>query len=263
MSRRSPIAALAFAAALVGGCSSSGSNATNEGVELLRVEVVGERPHDRAAFTEGLELDGDALYESTGMYGSSDIRVVDAATGAVRRKVALSPQFFGEGLARVGDQLVQLTWKERTAIAYRASDLTEISRFTYDGEGWGLCDDGTRLVMSNGSDTLTFRDRSTFAAQGTVRVTESGRPVSQLNELECVDDSVYANVWQTDTIVRIDAGSGRVTAVIDAAGLLPTRDRSGTEDVLNGIAYDSPRGTFLLTGKRWPSLFEVRFVAKG
>jgi glutaminyl-peptide cyclotransferase len=157
-----------------------------------------------------------------------------------------------------------LTWREGIAFVLDARTLAELDRHRYDAEGWGLCDDGARLVMSDGSDRLVFRDRSTFAPVGSVRVTRAGAPLRALNELECVDGSVYANVWRTDTIVRIDPGTGRVVAEIDAAGLLRPDERPADPDaVLNGIAYDATSGTFFLTGKRWPALFEVRFVATG
>jgi glutaminyl-peptide cyclotransferase len=142
------------------------------------------------------------------------------------------------------------------------TSFRQIGRFGYDSEGWGLCDDGRRLVMSDGTDSLQFRDRTSFAPVGSVRVTIEGRPVTALNELECVGGDVYANVWQTDTIVRIDPATGRVTAEIDAGGLLAPSERGGADDVLNGIAHDPRDGTFLLTGKHWPALFVVRFVAR-
>jgi len=200
------------------------------------------------------------LYESAGLYGVSTLREVDPATGAVTRRIALDKKYFGEGLALVGDRLIQLTWREHTALVYRASDFSLLTQFSYDSEGWGLCDDGARIVMSDGTDTLYFRSRTTFAVTGTVHVTDNGKPLTQINELECVGGAVYANVWQTDTIVRIDPSTGAVAAEIDASGLL-SADEARVADVLNGIAYDATSGTFLITGKNWPALFEVRFGA--
>jgi glutamine cyclotransferase len=232
-------------------------------VDRLRVQVVERRPHDKTSFTEGLVLDGDTVYESSGLYGSSSLRVVDAQTGAVRRSVALPSAYFAEGLAKVGSRLVQLTWREHVALVYDIATMQVVERHAYDGEGWGLCDDNARLVMSDGTETLSFRDRDSFRLLGSVRVTLDGQPVKNLNELECVNGSVYANVWLTDQIMRIDPTTGAVTAVIDASGLLAANERGGPDDVLNGIAYDAAHDTFLLTGKHWPALFETRFVATG
>ena len=202
---------------------------------------------------------GGRLFASSGQYAKSTLNEIDPTTGDVLRSVPLDRQYFGEGLAAVDDRLIQLTWQERTALVYRAADFTEIGSFSYDTEGWGLCDDGDRLVMSDGTSTLFFRDRNTFEVLATVEVTNGGEPVAGLNELECVDGQVYANVYPTDGIVRLDPSSGRVTAEIDASGLL-TPDEEEDAEVLNGIAYDAAAGTFLLTGKYWPALFEVRFV---
>ena len=166
---------------------------------------------------------------------------------------------YGEGLAFVDDRLVQLTWKDGVALVWDAATLTQTGSFRYAGEGWGLCHDGIRLVMSDGSSTLTFRDAATFEVQGTVRVTVQGQPLVRLNELECVDGSVWANVWETPWIVRIDAATGQVTGALDTTGMIdPDPLVADPGAVLNGIAYDPVRDTFLLTGKRWPSMFEVR-----
>jgi glutaminyl-peptide cyclotransferase len=244
--------------------SSGASNASNgTAVERLRVDVIEQRPHDKRSFTQGLELHGDALYESDGLYGRSEVRVLDPSTGAVRDTMSLEKSQFAEGLTVVGDELVVLTWRENTALVLDPASLDLRGERSYDGEGWGLCADGTRLVMSDGSATLRFRDPSTFDETGSVQVTLDGKPVTELNELECVDGTVYANVWHSDTIMRVDPQTGRVTATIDASTLLPADQRSDPEAVLNGIAYDRTNGTFLLTGKLWPALFEVRFVPAG
>jgi glutaminyl-peptide cyclotransferase len=229
--------------------------------ERLGVEVLARFPHDTGAFTQGLEVADGVLYESTGMYGESDLRTVDVTSG---EPIALSPNdrgVFAEGLTVIDDQLVQLTWRENTAYVWDRAALTEVGRFEYEGEGWGICDDGTRLVMSDGSARLTFRDRTTFEATGTVDVTREGELVGLLNELECVGGDVYANVWQTTDIVRIDPASGAVTAVIDASGIAAEVGAGGLA-VLNGIAHvEADR--FYVTGKYWPTLFEVRFVPAG
>jgi glutamine cyclotransferase len=229
--------------------------------EKLTVKVLSIRPHDANAYTQGLLLHEGSLFESAGLYGSSSLREVDPSTGEVKRQVAVPREYFAEGLAAVGDRLIQLTWKEEKAFVYRLADFKPAGELRYDGEGWGLAFDGSRLVMSDGSDRLTFRDPQTFAVLGEVRVTLAGRPLSQLNELECVDGAVYSNVWQMDQIVRIDPASGRVTAVIAAAGLLTPAEKQNA-DVLNGIAWDPVRKTFLITGKLWPKMFEVTFVPR-
>jgi glutaminyl-peptide cyclotransferase len=225
----------------------------------MRAEVIATLPHDTAAFTQGLEFSGDVLYEGTGLEGQSSMRQVDPATALVQKKVELPADMFGEGVTVTGDKIWQITWKNGIAIQRDKNTLDEVKRARYDGEGWGLCTDGQRLVMSDGSDKLTFRDPQTFAAIGEVRVHEGETPVTQLNELECTPDGVYANVWQTDTIVRIDPGSGSVTATIDLAGLLQPQDQAGA-DVLNGIAAIPGTDEFLVTGKLWPKMFRVRFV---
>jgi glutamine cyclotransferase len=230
--------------------------------ERLAVKVLSVRPHDPHAFTQGLVWDRGKLYESDGLYGASSLREVDAATGEVRRRIDVPPGFFAEGLALAGDRLIQLTWREGSAFVYSRTSFERIAELHYRGEGWGLCFDGKRLVMSDGSDHLTFRDPRTFAVVGGVDVRLDGRPAMQLNELECVGREVYANVWQVDEILRIDPASGRVTAVIDAAGLLSPEERA-VADVLNGIAYDAGKKTYLITGKLWPKLFEVAFVRPG
>jgi glutaminyl-peptide cyclotransferase len=230
-------------------------------LQQLRVEVLERRPHDRSSFTEGLVIAGGKLYEGSGLRGQSTLREVDARTGAVTRSISIDNKYFGEGIAVVDDRVIFLTWQEHTALVFRLSDFKQLTTFSYDTEGWGLCDDGSRLVMSDGTNQLYFRNRSTFAVQGKVSVTKNGVPIDQLNELECVDGQVYANVWQTDTIVRIDPASGKVTAEIDASGLLTADETRGT-DVLNGIAYDPATKTFLLTGKYWPAMFQARFVPR-
>ncbi len=227
--------------------------------ERLKVKVLSTRPHDSGAYTQGLLLNNGSLFESTGLYGGSSVREVNPQTGEVKRKVSVPQQYFAEGLALVGDRLIQLTWQEQKAFVYKLADFTKVEELRYDGEGWGLCSDGTRLVMTDGSDRLTFRDPKTLAVLGEVRVTLSGRLIDRLNELECVGGAIYANVWQTDDILRIDPGSGKVTAVVDASGLLSPAERERAE-VLNGIAWDPAKKTFLITGKLWPKMFEVTFV---
>lgn len=230
-------------------------------VERLKLKVLAAHPHDASAYTQGLVLDGARLYESTGLYGSSSLRRVDLESGKVSARVEVPGAYFGEGLARVGERLVQLTWREGKAFVYRAADLAKTGELGYVGEGWGLCYDGALLVMSDGSAQLTFRDPETLESKGQVRVLLDGAPVERLNELECVDGAVYANVYGSDDILRIDPASGRVTAVVDASGLLTEKERQ-TAEVLNGIAYDPAKKIFLITGKLWPKLFEVELVRR-
>lgn len=227
--------------------------------KALRIKVLRTYPHDRDAFTQGLIWRDGLLYESTGLVGRSSLRKVDLASGAVKQQVAVAPPYFAEGLADVGNRLFQLTWQHGRVFVYDKNTLNRVGELAYQGEGWGLCHDGRALVMSNGGDALTVRDPKTFAVTRTIQVTENGRPLARLNELECVGGDVYANVWTTDTIVRIDMKTGHVTAKIDATGLLSPAERIGA-DVLNGIAYDPADRTFLITGKLWPKLFRVTFV---
>ncbi|MFD4295116.1 glutaminyl-peptide cyclotransferase [Rhodococcus sp. NPDC058532] len=237
------------------GLGSSGS------VPTLRVDVLDRRPHDPTAFTQGLEIADGALLEGTGLVGRSYVTARDLDTGAELARADLPATMFGEGITVVGDTVWQLTWRDQVAFARDRTTLRERARVAYDGEGWGLCAQPDRLVMSDGSSTLTFRDPATFAVRGTVDVTLDDRRVDRLNELECTADGmVYANVWQTTDIVRIDPASGAVVAVIDASGLLTEAD-AAEADVLNGIAAIPGTDRFLITGKLYPTIFDVRFVS--
>jgi glutaminyl-peptide cyclotransferase len=231
---------------------------TDAPVERLRVRVIRRFPHQSDAFTQGLVWHDGELYESTGGEGHSSLRLVELETGEVLRRRDNDPSLFAEGLALAGDLLYQITWRNGRALVFRRADFAPVREHAYEGEGWGLCHDGTSLVMSDGSDQLVFRDPATFAAQRAVRVSLEGNPVARLNELECAAGAVWANVWQEESIVRIDPRDGRVTAVVDASGLLAAEEREGT-DVLNGIAWVPESGHFLITGKYWPWLFEVEF----
>lgn len=222
--------------------------------------VVATFPHDTGAYTQGLVYVGGTLYESTGQYGRSEVRTIDLSTGRVISSHALANDRFGEGLAMLGDTLYQLTWKSGIGYTYDAKTLAPLDSFTYAGEGWGLATDGQRLIMSDGTATLRFLDPATSAVVSEVTVRDKGAPLTQINELEWVHGALYANVYQSDWIVRIDPETGAVQQWIDLAGLLSSSERAGT-DVLNGIAYDDNSGHFLVTGKLWPTMFELEFPA--
>ncbi|KHF44159.1 Glutamine cyclotransferase [Saccharomonospora viridis] len=239
---------------------SGGNTAGAPRPERLRVEVVDVLPHDPEAFTQGLELVDDTLYEGTGLVGESTLRAGPLG-GEPTTVVSLPAPLFGEGITVVDDRVWQLTWRDGIAIERDRTTLAELRRVHYEGEGWGLChqDERDRLVMSDGTATLTFRDPDDFSVLGAVQVTDTGDPVVNLNELECVGDDVYANVWHTDDILRIDPDTGFVTARIDASDLL-TPEEAADADVLNGIAALDGSDHFLVTGKLWPKMFTVRFV---
>ena len=234
---------------------------TATAVEQSKVQVHRVLPHDPQAFTQGLLWWNGKLYESLGERGKSELRRIDPATGAVEQRAPIPVFFFGEGLALVGERLVMLTWQAQRAFLFHRDSFAKLGTFTYQGEGWGLCHDGARFVMSDGSSKLTFRDSASFAFAGAVETTLDGVPLARLNELECVADGVYANVWQRDFIVRIDPASGRATQRIDASGLLDAA-AAPSAGVLNGIAYNPDSQRFYITGKRWPALFEVTFDAE-
>ena len=229
-------------------------------IEQLRVRVVAKYPHAVDAFTQGLLWHDGVLYESTGRYGSSSLRRVRLEDGEVLSERKLEPSLFGEGLALVDDRLVQLTWRSGIAIVSDLETLEQRDTLRYPGEGWGLCFDGTALVMSDGSSILEFRDPESMELLREVTVWRGSRTVQELNELECVGDELYANIWRSNEIVRIDPTTGHVNAIIDASGLLSFAEALRA-DVLNGIAYKTDTETFLLTGKLWPHVFEVELVS--
>lgn len=219
-------------------------------------EVTARFPHDPAAYTQGLVWQDGQFYESTGRYGYSELRRVELATGRVLAARALPADRFGEGLALLGGRLYQLTWESGVAYVYDAATLAPLDSFRYEGQGWGLATDGRSLWMSDGSDSLRVLDPATFATRRTVKARLNGQPLVRINELEWVDGALLANVYETDKIVRIDPASGDVTRVYDLAGLYP--DRPPEVDVLNGIARAPAAGELLLTGKYWPTVYQVR-----
>ena len=226
-------------------------------------QVVRTFPHDTHAFTEGLfYLKGD-LYESTGLNGQSEIRREQLDSGKVLARIALPDRYFGEGIVEWGQRLVQLTWRGQVGFVYDLATLHQQSQFAYQGEGWGLTQNGRWLIMSDGTPELRFLNPDTLAETGRLEVTYEGRPLRNLNELEWVRGEIYANVWQTDWIARIDPDSGAVVGLIDLRGLLPANERvPGETDVLNGIAYDAQGDRLFVTGKNWPRLFQIRLRRK-
>jgi glutaminyl-peptide cyclotransferase len=239
---------------LPAGCKSRDTPRPPAGYEVIRTF-----PHDPSAYTQGLVLSDKILYESTGLYGHSDIRTVDLPTGRVRKSVPLSDKQFGEGLALLAGRLYQLTWRSELGYVYDAATLAPVDSFRYRGEGWGLATDGHALIMSDGSDTLRFLDPATFEVTRRLSVTFStGAPATRLNELEYIDGELFANVYQSDWIVRIDPRTGLVREVLDLAALPEkAKERSPREEVLNGIAFDPRTGHLLVTGKHWATLFEI------
>ena len=218
-------------------------------------------PHDTGAYTQGLLYHAGALYESTGEYGRSTLRRVNLATGRPSASVALPATRFGEGLTLFGDRLYQLTWQSHVGYVYDVTTLARVDSFAYEGEGWGLAADSASLIMSDGTDTLRFLDPHTYRVIKKVGVRDGGSPLKKINELELVHGVLLANIYQSDFVVAIDPNTGRVRRWIDFADLLPEKSRNLDTDVLNGIAYDSDQDRLFVTGKRWPTLFEVRLTA--
>jgi len=220
--------------------------------------VLASLPHDTTSFTEGLQRDGTTLWEGTGLAGMSELRELDPDTGALVRFAPLPGKLWGEGIAVTGDTIWQLTYQDGVALLWDKATLKVKKQVALTGEGWGLCFDGTRLVQSDGSTTLRFRNPATFAQTGALTVTLEGKPVPQLNELECAGGQVWANVWPTTQLVRINPASGRVTAKVDGGGLLTPEQAQGT-DVMNGITWLGG-DEYLVTGKYWPVMLRVRIV---
>lgn len=225
-------------------------------------EVLRQYPHDSTAFTQGFTYYNGFFYEGTGRQGQSSLRQVDPESGRLLRKVELAPEFFGEGIAVLGNQVIQLTWVSHTGFVYNLSDFHQLRTFNYPGEGWGLTTDGRDLYMSDGSAEISVLDASTFAEKRRIKVRDAGKPVEQLNELEFVEGEIYANVWHSDRIARISPATGQVVGWIDLTGLLGPFYRRDAEAVLNGIAYDSKGKRLFVTGKLWPKIFEIRVLPK-
>lgn len=220
--------------------------------------IVATFPHDTSSFTQGLVFAGGELYESTGLHGESTLRRVDIATGRTLQRLDVPAEYFAEGLALVGDELLQLTWQNHIGFVYDRQTFKQKRTFPHKLEGWGLAYDGaSRLVASDGSDTLTFLDPKTLAVTKTLRVQDAGRPVSSLNELEWIEGEIWANVWMTDRIARISPATGEVNAWVDLSTLFPPSQRMPPADVMNGIAYDRATRRIFVTGKKWPRLYQI------
>jgi len=223
-------------------------------------QIVQTFPHDPAAYTQGLVFDGGFLYEGTGLEGQSTLRKTQFETGQVLQRHALPANVFGEGITLFGDRFIQLTWKSRLGYVYDKQTFRLLREFSYPTEGWGITHNGKNLIMSDGTATLYFLNPDTFERTRQIEVHSDNGPVTRLNELEYVQEEIYANVWQTDRIARIAPDTGQVLGWIDLSGLLSAQDRRTPVDVLNGIAYDAEHNRLFVTGKLWPKLFEIKLV---
>jgi len=225
-------------------------------------QVVHVYPHDPEAFTQGLEYRAGFLYEGTGLEGRSSLRKVKLETGQVVQKTDLAPEFFGEGITVLNQQIFELTWRAQTGFVYDQASFRRLRFFRYAGEGWGLTNDGAQIYMSDGTAQIRVWDPATLQERRRITVRDNGKPVALLNELEYVNGEIFANVWESDRVARISPANGSVTGWIDLSGLLTAADRVEQVDVLNGIAYDSIGDRLFVTGKLWPKLFEIKVVPK-
>ena len=263
------LSGLLFAAVLACSGPSTAMQAERGGEEsaadsppVYTYQVVNTWPHDDEAYTQGLVFHDGQLFESTGLRGESTLRRVELKTGKVKKKVEIAREHFAEGLTIFRDKIFQLTWQSKKGFVYDLKKFKHEGEFTYEGEGWGLTNDGHSLIMSDGTYRIRFLDPASFQVQRTISVFDQGQPLTQLNELEYVNGEIYANVWKTDRIVRIDPTTGKINAWVDMTGLHHKGDEGNVENCLNGIAYDAEGDRLFVTGKRWPSLYEIRLVKK-
>ena len=224
--------------------------------------IVNEFPHDTTAFTQGLFIDDGVLYETTGQYGASGLRKARLETGEILKSISLPDRLFGEGAVVWGGDVIMLTWRSGTRFIFDQRTFQEERSFTYEGEGWGLTHDGAHLIMSDGTDALRFLNPETLEETRRLPVTFRGKPLPNLNELEWINGEIFANVWQSDAIVRINPDTGAVVGVVDLRGLLSEDERKAGADVLNGVAYDAETDRLFVTGKYWPTLFEIELIEK-
>jgi len=223
-------------------------------------KIINTYPHDSSAFTQGLVFDNGFLYEGTGLSGLSSLRKVELETGNIVQIIKLPDNYFGEGITIYEDRIIQLTWQSRIGFVYDRESFDLLEEFHYPTEGWGITHDGNRLIMSDGTSRLYFVDPHTFEETGRIEVSDNNIPVTRLNELEYIQGEIYANIWLTDTIVRIAPETGQVTGWIELKGILNLEENDGPVDVLNGIAYDEKCGRLFITGKLWPKLFEIELL---
>ncbi|MGB6607350.1 MAG: glutaminyl-peptide cyclotransferase [Atribacterota bacterium] len=238
-------------------------SANSNVIPVYTYKVVNTYPHDRNAFTEGLVFEDGVLYEGTGLRGYSNLRRVKLETGEILQICELPPQFFGEGVTVYGNKIIQLTWQSHIGFIYDKCSFKLLQEFNYPDEGWGITHDGKHLIMSDGTATLHFLDPETFEEISQIEVSANNTPVTRINELEYIQGEIYANIWQTERIARIDPLTGQVIGWIDLKGILSPEDDSETVDVLNGIAYDLKNSRLFVTGKFWPKLFEIELIRQG
>jgi glutamine cyclotransferase len=236
--------------------------ASPEEIPVYAYEVVASYPHDTKAYTQGLVFYDGMLYESTGQYGESSLRRVELKKGKVKKKIEVPGQYFAEGMTILNGKIYQLTWQQGKSFVYDLKDFKLESEFAYDGEGWGLTTDGRLLILSDGTNQLRFIDPATFRVTKTISILDNGQPLVDINELEYIRGEIYANVWKTDRIARLDPQTGRILSWIDLTGLRPEESMRNSENVLNGIAYDAENDRLYVTGKRWPKIFEIRLKKK-
>lgn len=229
-----------------------------QAIDLLNYEVTAEYPHDDQAFTQGLEIYNNHLYEGTGLYGKSSLRKIEIESAKILKKIKLNKKYFGEGITILNNKIYQLSWKENTAFVYDL-DFNLIKTFKYKNQGWGLSNNGESLIMSSGSQFLTFRDPQTFKINKKIEVKINNKALKNINELEYLDGLIYANIWQTDYIVIIDAHSGAVQSYLDLSNIL-AKKYENKAGVLNGIAYDPKNKNFLITGKLWPKVYRINII---
>ncbi len=241
--------------------SNTSNTAPSEAIPLYTYDIVKTIPHDTQAFTQGLAFYNGELLESTGQYGSSSLRRLDRATGKVLQRLSLDAAYFAEGMVAVNGKIYQLTWQAGIGFVYDAKTFRQLRTFSYFGEGWGLTYDGSEMIMSDGTSNLRFLDADSLLIRKMLPVTSNGAPVKNLNELEYVNGEIWANIWQTDSIARINPQTGKVAGWIDLSGLQTPEERANA-DVLNGIAFDSKREVLLVTGKNWSKLYEIRLRKK-
>jgi len=249
-----PIAVLLLLSSQASMAEGDGIIAAERDVEVLRV-----LPHDSSSFTQGLEVRGNSIFESSGLYGHSRISEIDSQDGRIIRQVQIDDSYFGEGITMVDQSIILLTWRSEVALELSISNLSIIGNYSFEGEGWGVCFNGEHIVTSNGTSELSFRNPDSFETEFTIMVTWDGAQVQNLNELECVGDKIYANVWMEETILRISSTSGEVDFFSSPHDLTSTQG-NGSEEVLNGIAFDQDSGGFWITGKNWTQMYLVNFT---